>query len=150
MAMITIAEAKEYLRQNFDKGANCPCCTQFTKRYSRKLTSGMAVALINLYNISDREYVHIERLGRLNGGEFAQLAHWGLIEEKPNEDDGTKRTSGYWHITLRGVNFVKGSTRVASHVYTFNGKRLGFSETSTDIHEALGKKFNYSELMGRV
>lgn len=148
--MDTIDEAKKHLRENWEKGTPCPCCGQFVKLYRRKLTSGMAVALIRLYRLTKLdhdEYVHITKLGHLNGGEFAQLVRWSLIQEMPNDND-VKRTSGNWRITRDGILFVKGELSVASHVYTYNGKTIKFSKTSTDIHEALGNKFNYKEIMG--
>ncbi len=30
--MNTISEAKQYLRNNFESGVNCPCCDQFVKQ----------------------------------------------------------------------------------------------------------------------
>jgi hypothetical protein len=148
--MTTIEDAKQFLRTNWDEGVKCPCCIQKVKRYKRKLTSGMASGLISLYKQADHRtdrHIHISKLGHLNGGEFAQLNRWGLIEDLYNDSDD-KRTSGKWRITDRGVSFVRGLEMVASHVYTYNGETLGFEQAKIDIHSALGSKFNYKEIMG--
>ena len=147
----TLEEAKQFIRDNFQEGSSCPCCGQFVKLYKRKLTSGMAKALINLYYASSRStkrYIHITDLGHLNGGEFAQLQRWGLIVEQPNEDE-EKRTSGMWAITYDGMSFVEKLRTVPSHVYTYNGKTIKFSVKETNIEQALGNKFHYTELMSK-
>lgn len=149
----TIQEAKDFLRENIEKGEDCPCCGQLVKLYKRKLTSGMARALINLYRESKQdtlEYVHISRLGRLNGGEFAQLKRWGLIIDKDNDDPELKRTSGFWAITGEGIDFVERRSEVPKYVFTYNMITVTNSRVSTTIEQALGTKFNYAELMGEL
>ena len=79
------------------------------------------------------------------GGEFAKLAHWTLIRQRVNEDTG-KRTSGVWAPTKRGVEFAYGRIAIASHVHLYNNSPVGFSGR-TNIHGALGTKFDYEELM---
>ncbi len=149
----TLVEIKAYLQKHWLKGTHCPACAQKVKLYKRKLTSGMAVALIRLYEASNADpynFVHITKLGHLNGGEFAQLKRWGLIEEADNKDE-FKRTSGMWAITEKGMRFVRGTVKVDKYIYTYNGKTIrviNVSDETTDIYNALGNKFNYSELMG--
>jgi len=145
----TLEEAKRWLRANWDEGVHCPACGQDVKRYKRKLSSGMATALIRLYHKSGGntlEWVHISELQPLNGGEFAQLKRWQFIDEHLNEDE-TKRTSGTWRMTNRGIDFVRGKIKARSHVWTYNGKTVGWSDEHITIQQALGDKFNYTELM---
>lgn len=145
----TLEEAKHFLKENIKDGAACPCCKQLVKLYKRKLTSGMAIAIINLYKesvYSSKEYVHITELGHLNGGEFAQLKRWGMIREQENEDTA-KRTSGMWAITAKGKSFVLGMYSPPKYVYTYNMATIQFSNQVTNIKQALGNKFNYKELM---
>lgn len=148
--MKTIKEAKDFLQDNWVDGTNCPCCNQFVKRYSRKLTSSMSAGLISLHNQTKdtNEPVHIKKIAQVNGGEFAQLKRWGLIRNSVNTDP-TKRISGYWHITERGRQFVKGLISVPKYCDTYNGKTLKFSEELTNIRTSLGDKFSYAELMGK-
>ncbi len=147
----TLEEAKQFLRDNFENGATCPCCTQYVKLYKRKLTSGMAVALIRLYRLSKRQtnkYIHITKLGHLNGGEFAQLERWGLIRQDDNTDE-KKKNSGMWSITLDGCLFVEGFKEVPSHAMTYDGKTIKFTNKKINIRAALGSKFDYKELMSK-
>lgn len=146
MSNDSLTEAKQLLRDNWDKGIDCPCCGQLVKKYSRKLTSSMAGALISLYNNSKNE-VHISEIEHVNGGEFAQLERWGLIRQLDNTDT-TKRTSGMWVIEPKGKAFVMGQIQVPMYCDTYNGKTLSFSAEMTTIKQALGNKFDYSELMG--
>lgn len=154
--LYTLEEAKQLLRDNWEKGIECPCCTQFVKAYKNPLFAASAFALIRLYqyqnNHPDEEWMHVKDFAEASSntpraGHFAELRFWGLIEEKPNEDDPTKRTIGFWRITPRGRDFVEQKIRVFSHGRMFNGKNYGFTGEHITISEALGNKFNYEELM---
>lgn len=146
--MKTIQEAKQYLRQTFEKGSTCPCCGQGVKLYHRPIYFNQAFSLINLYKLGPG-YFHISAFstGRTGGGDFAKLRFWGLIAEQPNTDDG-KRTSGMWEITEKGINWVLGETTVQKYVDIYNQKPISFSSDQISIREALGNDFNYDELMG--
>jgi hypothetical protein len=79
--------------------------------------------------------------------EFDKIALWGLVEQKPNEDDPTKRTTGIWRCKLDGYEFVGLKKQIESHVLIYNGDVLGFSGKQIGIKDALGKRFSYQELM---
>lgn len=145
---MTLDEAKQVLRKNWEQGIECPCCGQFVKRYRRKLTKSMAIGLLSLYKQVDTpgKYIHIKQVEAVNGGEFAQLKRWGLVHDESNEDDH-KRTSGMWTITDEGREFVKGNSNAPMYCYTYNGKTLEFSERLTSFRDALGDRFNYREMM---
>lgn len=150
--LYTLEEAKQFLRERLEEGAECPCCTQFAKVYKRKLYSTMARHLINLYwkheNDPSETYFHISDFCPKHPGDFAKFLYWGLVEEKPkDEDDTSKRTSGYWALTLEGRLFVENQTTVLSHVKIYDGRLMGFTGKKISIKEALGKDFNYEELM---
>jgi len=151
----SLRDAKEWLRQRVEKGVDCPCCNQLAKVYTRKLYASMAAALLFFYKNFESTEWHskaqlIARSGSLattfGGGDFAKLAYWGLIDD----DDPAKRTSGLWQITGRGGRFVRREITVPSHIRLYDGKCLGFSEEQVTIDQCLGKKFNYSELMGET
>lgn len=145
--MQTISQAKEYLRSNFDKGVDCPCCGQFVKLYHRPIYGSQAVSLINLYKLGPG-YHHISGFnsGRTGGGDFAKLRFWGLAEEQPNTDDG-KRTSGMWAITEKGIAWVKSEITVQKYVDIFNQTPVSFSGEQVNIKNVLGDKFDYEGLM---
>lgn len=149
----TLQEAKQYLRKHWKQGVSCPCCGQLVKLYKFKLNSAAALSLISLYKQSSAwgEDVHVSKISHVSssGGNFAQLAHWRLIEAVINTDT-QKRTSGKWRITDKGITFVTHQLRVPAYMLRFDGKCLGFSEQMISIKEALGAKFDYAELMGEL
>lgn len=151
--MNTVKEAKEYLRRNFEKGARCPCCGQNVKLYKRKLTSAMAYALILIKKSGHKGFFHVENYLKDQDcpssirGDFAKLSLFGLIERHVGKrEDGSNR-NGHFRITDAGMDFVSGKMSVKSHVHIYNNIVMGFSDTTITIREALGKKFDYQELM---
>ena len=150
--MQTITEAKQYLRENWEKGVDCPCCNQLVKLYQRPITGSMVTWLIELYKLSkggNGVYFHITKIGTDGEGDFAKLQYWGLIaEQEKDPSDTKKRTSGFWTITEKGKNFVEGKITVPSHIKIFNNKQYGFNGSQVYISDCLGNKFNYRELMG--
>jgi len=52
-----------------------------------------------------------------------------------------------WRLTILGTNFVRGFATVRTHIWHYNSQALGFDGGHTNIEEALGKHFNYSEMM---
>lgn len=158
----TIAEAKEFLRNNWKKGVPCPCCTQFVKLYKRKLNSGMAWTLVKIYietksTISDTHPLSAQHLSWIpvkeflrvnkyhNGHDWTLLQHWGLLEERKT-DEGLP-SSGRWRITESGKAFVDMKLMVPKHISFFNSKEWERSDELINIKQALGDKFNYDELM---
>lgn len=171
-AATTLAQATDWLRLRADKGVRCPCCKQYVKIYKRTLGSQMARWLIWLV----RTWEHVDkgsygstprfestrraphgawvdiRLSPVRGGDYAKLAHWGLVEQKPNDgkkDNGAKDTkdSGYWRPTYKGIDFVRRRITVPSHVYLYDNVKLKEEERMISIDDALGKKYSYDELM---
>ena len=156
--MQTIQEAKQYLRDNWEKGIDCPCCGRLVKRYRYRMPSPSARSLIILYRIDKEkpsEWIHVQkefasRGMNANGMGYILLHWWGLIESKPGNEDTSKRANGYWRITPKGRAFVEGSIRVPSPIYIYDNRLVSRPEgedTTIDIYEALGTKFNYQELM---
>lgn len=154
--MQTIAEARSWLRKHWDKGAPCPCCTQEVRMYRRKIYGTQAAALINFYRKFDHNsYHHKSELASkrdsaptfFGSGEFAKLSLWGLIEEKIKDDSSDKRTSGYWKITQKGIDFVHGKLSVPKYIRTFNSHTYGSVGENVYIQDCLGEKFSYQDLM---
>lgn len=151
--METLEEGKQFLRDNWEKGARCPCCTQFVKIYKRRIHHTMARMLINLYllDLKESRFYHtteIQKELKLSGtADFAKLVYWELIEElEENQNENTK-TSGFWKITEKGRLFVQNKISVPSHAKIFDARLLGFEGDQVSIKESFGKFFNYSELM---
>jgi hypothetical protein len=157
----TLQEATNHLEENLADGVFCPCCKRFNKEYERKFNSAMAICLLEFYktsilNSSLRDFTHIADLflnnklfaENMNGGNFATIAYWELIEEMPKDHKNTtSRTSGYWRITQKGIDFVNSKIQIPKYIYTHNATLLRVSDTVTDIQQSLGNKFNYVEMM---
>lgn len=159
----SLEDAKKWLRARFGKGATCPCCNQFVKLYKRSLnkSSAYVLLLMSCYFRGDQveEWLHVPsyiaemvadhpRRAAAVRGDWAKLKFWGLIEEKPEKrDDGSPRV-GYWKMTQLGRQFVARQVKVPSHVYIYNGEPLRRTvDELITIDEALGKEFNYDEIM---
>jgi len=112
--------------------------------------------LIALYHRSrDRnEYFHVRdiRVGSepTGWGDWAKLRYWKLIEEMPKDDsDETRKTSGRWRITEKGITFVERSSFVQKYCLIRLHEHIGFEGDLIDIVDALGDRFSYEELMRR-
>jgi len=155
--MNTITEAKDYLKNNWINGVNCPCCTQRVKLNPVKLTNNITRGLIELYKLDQKQpngYFHISKIeawqtyNHAGGGAFAKNKYWGLAVDHVNEDT-KKRTSGMWAITELGRKFVREEIALANTVNIFNKKKYGESYgDSVTISQTLNKSFDYSEIMG--
>jgi hypothetical protein len=133
-------------------GTYCPCCGRFSKVYRRKLNSGMAAGLIWLVRAFEVSSDWIEPQKDapryvLNNREMGKLVHWGLAELKPNDDDSSRKTTGLWRPTRRGIDFVYNRCIVPARVYLYLNMILGFDSKMISIQTALGNKFDYEELM---
>lgn len=164
---VSLADARDQLHVKLDAGARCPCCDQYSKRYRRKLSSGIArwmIALERLHQIG-LEWVHVSWIAAVVGGtlpstakalpigqspigtgDYAKARYWGLIEDRPSST-ASKKDSGYWKITEKGRLFVTTGTVLASHVILYNNECQGFDGDPISIRDALGSRFDYAELM---
>ena len=80
------------------------------------------------------------------GGDVAKLEYWGLLEEERGvRPDGGR--AGYWRVTLRGEDWLHGKVEVPKYARVYDGRMLSLTGPSWSVFEALGKKFDYRELM---
>lgn len=147
----TLGEAKDWLRARVRDGARCPCCDQYAKVYRRKLNASMARALIALARESGGAEVHLFRFlreRRIQHSDAPALRHWGFIKEADRErEDGNPR-AGYYRITQAGLDFAERRTSAASHALLYDNRLLQLdTEAMTTIVGALGRRFDYDELM---
>jgi hypothetical protein len=145
---VSLGEARNWLRERVDEGESCPLCSQFAKVYRRKIHSTMARDLIRLYReVGADEWVHVPTVLGSSGGDLAKTVYWGLIEELPGvREDGSTRV-GWWSITQLGKFYVLGRVLVPKYARIYNGRLLDLVGDRVGIQDALGDKFNYSELM---
>lgn len=143
------------------EGVLCPCCGQQATVYNRRITSAMARVLLALYRrdlTSPGAWVRIpELLGTMDGadgqgGDWAKLAFWNLVEKGAGQrEDGSSRT-GYARITGRGRKFAGRGIQVKQIAYVYNGELFGFDGPLVGIDDCLGKGkgFKYDEILAGV
>lgn len=148
-----LVQAKQDTMQKArDKGCSCPVCGQFVKVYNRTITSTMAHQLIYAFHTLAEagQWFHVRHvvMGGSGVGDFPKLEHWGLIQRQHHQagDDG-KRTSGLWRITEKGIDFIHGRITVPKYALIYNATFLEHAGDPITIKDALGKKFDYNELM---
>ncbi len=146
-------EARTWLRTRRDEGAKCPCCKQLTRVYRRRLNSGMARALILLYRAGGTDWVHKPTI--LSGvGAAARdeslLRYWGLMVEARQAERPDGGRAGWWRVTAPGAEFVRGELQVPEYVVVYDSRGLRTEGRMIGIQDALGKRFNLNELLGRA
>lgn len=150
MAQDTLEEARHWLRERIDDGARCPCCTQYVKAYKRRVNASMARSLIIMYLHQPKDpegWMHLPTvLAPRSGNEEPKMRRWGLIEEltEPREDGGR---AGFWRITDRGRQFVRGEITIPRYVRIYDDRVLNYEGEMVSIRDALGAKFDYNLLM---
>lgn len=155
---MTLDEAKQVLRENWEEGVECPCCKQYVKLWKRKLNSSMAHGLIliskKLNGVNTEDWFNMEDYFKelpvpaTLRGDMPKLRHWGLLEKKDGvKEDGNKNV-GLYKITNKGMLFVTGLITVPERSKLYNQKFYGHEGEFINIKTALGNKFNYGELMG--
>lgn len=152
-----IAKARrEVMESAQGKGRACPCCDQFVKIYRRTINSTMARQLLTAYHkhgaSKDGLYFHtrdVVLIDSSGAGDFSKLEYWGLIERQEHvQGYDAKRSSGMWRITSLGREFVLNRTAVPMYALVYNNKLLELKGPQIDMQHALGKKFDYNEIMG--
>lgn len=143
---------QEIMNKAKEDGAECPCCGQFVKVYRRTINSTMARQLITAWHKHGHEWFHTRDVvlaDSAGAGDFSKLENWGLIMRQPHvQGEDGKRTSGMWKITALGADFINGKSLVPQYVFIFNGEKQGAGGGEIHIQHALGKKFDYREIMG--
>lgn len=135
---------------------SCEHCGQLVKLYRRQIHSLAAESLIRLHRKTiahpGLEFFHIGEFFKSTtkgmGGDFAKLRYWGLIEMLASNPDEDKRTSGYWKITVKGRQFVKGKISIPKSVFLYNQTFYGFEGPEIFISDCFEEPFSYRELMG--
>jgi hypothetical protein len=144
---MTLDEARELLRKLAVKGGHpCPVCTQLAKVYKRTINAGMARSMIVMWKVAGTDFQHVPTTVGGKSREEGKLRYWGLVEEElATRADGGR--AGYWRLTDLGADFVHGRVRVPKYARVYDERCLNLTGPPVSIKDALGKKFNYAELM---
>ncbi len=158
-ANVQVLKTALFTPEHLKKGTSCRVCNQHVQMYRYKINGKAAKCLISLFWLDvqspSKIWFHVESDIGVAGtsGHWAKLRHWELIEEMPkDQNDKEKKTSGYWKITPKGRDFVRGTIKLPIYVKLYNHSSYGYDTAGgklSSIQEALGNKFNYHELMNR-
>lgn len=149
---MTLEEAREVVNTRLDKGVQCPCCFKYVRRYRRKFNGTMAKSLLWLVHVQDQmgvEYVDVPKHAPrwlVRSNQLPTLRWWDLVERPDSIVEGVKH-SGLWSATDKGVSFARGDLSIEHTCVTYNGNLEWLEGSDISIHEALGKKFDYREIM---
>jgi hypothetical protein len=131
------------------EGGRCPCCDRWGKVYPRSLNETMAQSMIWLAKQSaNGDWVDIPQRGPrwlVRSNQLPTLRWWGLVERLDTEDK-TKKHSGFWRATEKGILFAQNRLQVPKKVYTYNAEVEGFSEELVTIQDCVDF-FDYSSVM---
>lgn len=141
---VPISRARRHLADALVEGATCPVCGQHAQLYRRTLHKTMADQLVRVYRRHGTDRFHAPTALGTHGGDFAKLAHWGLIREAgERRADGGR--AGWWRITDDGVGFVRGEVRVPKYVLLYDGRRIGYDGDHVAITSIL-RTFDLREI----
>lgn len=132
-------------------GTTCPVCDKYVKVYRRRLHAEMArflLLMVQRYKRYPRFYTTREVFPNNNkaASDGVYLVHWGLLEKAAHANLAQAPTGSY-RPTDKGLRFAHNIELVPSHVHLLNNVVVGWSDKQFNIVQALGKKFNYEELM---
>jgi len=154
--MTDLREAREELFTRLDDGVRCPCCDQYARRYRRNFNSTMARSLLWLVKSwlhrEDGKWIDVPRNAPrwlVRSNQLPTVRWWGLVERPPS-DDPKRKHSGLWQPTPSGVAFAQGTLLIPAKAVTYRGIVEGFEGQEITVKQALGKHFDYAEIMGRT
>jgi len=150
----TLAQARKEFNDKLREGSVCECCDRLGKIQKEGFISCMAVTLIRLYHFnrsSPGAWMHIAKQlpYSMHQGRYGKLVHWGMAEAKKGQKDDGNPNKGLYRITEAGKAFVERRVRVNKYMFLYNDTPYDLDEGDgqISIDEALGKGFNYGELM---
>jgi hypothetical protein len=139
------------------KALRCPLCTHNVKVYRRKFNSRMALTMVYTYPMFKsypRRWLDIGNYCVKHHdfipGDHGKLAWWGLMEHSNEAPKHGARVTSKYRMTERGFLFTENRLTVPSHAIEYLSDVESLVGDEIDIQTALGKNFNYRELMREI
>lgn len=153
---VGVTNLHERVMAGRDEGIDCEGCDRWAKRYPRTFHSSMAQWLIELVKLYKGEFVSTKEVfAKIKGrgsdaSGYSLLRHWGLIEPMSEKGSEARKAgeAGLWRPTQLGIDFVYAKAAIYEIAYIYNNICESFGGKQVTIHQALGKKFDYDEMMG--
>ena len=161
-ANATLQEARNWLLKALislapkRKGVQCPCCDRHDQIYGRNLNAGLALFLLRISQRFGDEWFHVNKdvtNHRDFNADYGKLEHWGFIERMSENSGPNKKSSGYWRVTPKGHQFVRGEIKVPTPILVLNNEAIGVAMNAVqiDIDTALAASGrSYAELLGKT
>jgi len=121
----------------------CECCGASLKKYWHKLTPGLVKGLAKFYAVVVSKGENSVHLLKDMDGSFKLTPHewnnWtklrfhGLVARVDKDSH-----SGYWLLTRRGADFLKGNIAVPSKVQTFRNKVVAHDIKKVFLKDVVG------------
>lgn len=146
----TIAQARDFVHEHRIEGVRCPCCGEMRRIYRRRVTRAQVLFLRDLVRESVRRHagtsmglVDVREIEgqHMRGGDYAKLKHWGLAF--PDAKD-----PGWWHLSAKGLTFLRGSTRIPKHLWIDGNEVVRESPEDVDVHDCYRERFVLPEIFG--
>jgi hypothetical protein len=133
----------------------CEHCDRLMKVYKYKILNSMVYALAIIYRHAKKtgeEWIHLNKffddypLPSVRHWEYLQ--YWDLIIASPEEaSDGNPSGIGFYKITLKAEEFLKGNIKIPKFCLHYRRKVIGMSEVTIDVNEAYKKPFDFEKFM---
>ena len=125
---MTIMEERARLEKTRWDGAVCRACDQDVKVYTYTLNLMRVGELVRLSQHARHHgvnaYAHVREFVTFQqGGHYAKMRFWGLIEEAPPRKGAI--TNGCWRLTDAGHAFVRGTDQVWDRMRVFLNRSFG-------------------------
>lgn len=152
---ILLADAK---REFFDtltdgKRTDCPCCGRSGKINKMPINLSMIVGflwIVRWWEKNGHEWVDVPKVAPRHiypASNYWKLKYWELLVPKGNTDP-SKKLTGAWKPTEKGIDFAKGLIRLPRQVYLWNDEPILFDGDEISISDAVKlPKFHYGQLM---
>jgi hypothetical protein len=151
-SLLVVDAQKTMVANSFSKGGTyCLACGRKSIAYTRTLHAEMAYFLVRLADryLRTRKWCDIKDL--IPGGnkksksstDGSYLVHWGFIKR-------LRGKVGKYKPTREGIHFAAGDTDALRSLYLYQNNIVGCSEERTDVHNALGDKFNLEKIFRRI
>jgi hypothetical protein len=147
--MLSVDDARAYVKKHRGRGCDCPSCGQRCKIYPRPITHEMVGCLFQAiaWYVKERDWIEGKRFKR-RGGDYAKLSYWGLIEFETVKAD-KRRQSGRVRPTKLGVQFALMQVSVPYRVLVFNSNVIGV-DSSESIWANGVEGFDYAAVSATV
>jgi hypothetical protein len=148
----TVAEARQWVmaQATVKDMAQCPTCLRKVKSYHRQIHATMARDLAVCYHRHGLDWFNLPDTLGVYGrgtGNFSYLAYWQLAERAEGRRWDGSKNNGWWRVTVTGEWYLHGAVTVPRYARVFLGQFLGLTGDSVGVTDALGKGFDFTELM---